>query len=104
MHPPCALHPCEQLPHCLPCPAGYYCYEGTETEDWNAETDYKPYACPEATYCLGGIRSNWTDENDFLSPQPCPHGQFCKEASTTPFGTGRCPAGFFCPKGKAQRV
>ena len=84
------------------CPAGYHCWEGTETEDWNAETLFKPIQCSEATYCLGGITNNITNENDHASPQPCPHGHFCKEASTTPFGTGRCPAGFFCPKGTAD--
>ena len=59
----------------------------------NAETIFRPYTCPEKTYCLGGINTNQTDENDFQAPQPCPHGQYCKEASTSPFGTGRCPAG-----------
>ena len=88
--------PGRQTPFSL-CPPGYFCWEGTQTEDWNAETSYRPYACPEATYCLGGIRKNITDESDFNSPQPCPLGQFCKEASTSPFGTGRCPSGFFCP-------
>ena len=84
------------------CPAGYLCWEGTETKDWNAETLFKPIPCKEATYCLGGITNNITNENDYASPQPCPHGHYCKEASTTPFGTGRCPAGFFCPKGTSD--
>ena len=84
------------------CPAGYLCWEGTETKDWNAETVFKPIPCKEATYCLGGITNNITNENDYASPQPCPHGHYCKEASTTPFGTGRCPAGFFCPKGTSD--
>ena len=86
----------------MACPPGYFCWESTETADWNAETVYKPIACPKAVYCLGGITNNITDENDYRSPQPCPLGQFCKEASTSPFGTGRCPAGFFCPKGTAD--
>jgi hypothetical protein len=84
------------------CPAGYLCWEGTETEDWNAETLFRPIPCQEATYCLGGITNNVTNENNYASPQPCPHGHFCKEASTTPFGTGRCPPGFFCPKGTSD--
>ena len=84
------------------CPPGYYCLMGTETEDWNSETSFKPRPCPEATYCLGGIRSSYTNEADYNAPQPCPHGQFCKEASTSPFGTGRCPRGFFCPKGTSD--
>jgi len=84
------------------CPPGYYCWEGTETADWNSEGNFKPIACPKAVYCLGGITSNLTDENDYRSPQPCTLGQYCKEASTSPFGTGRCPAGFFCPKGTAN--
>ena len=82
--------------------AADYCSLGTETEDWNAETAFRPRACPEATYCLGGIRSNYTNEADYNAPQPCPHGQYCKEASTSPFGTGRCPRGFFCPKGTSD--
>ena len=32
-----------------------FCWEGTETADWNAETVFKPIACPKAVYCLGGI-------------------------------------------------
>ena len=51
---------------------------------------------------MGGITNNMTNEEDYTSPQPCPLGQYCKEASTSPFGTGRCPAGFFCPKGTAD--
>lgn len=86
----------------MACPPGYYCWEGTETADWNSEGSFKPIACPKAVYCLGGITNNITDENDYRSPQPCPLGQYCKEASTSPFGTGRCPAGFFCPKGTAN--
>eukprot|EP00966_Prymnesium_polylepis_P331800 7387368-Prymnesium_polylepis.1 len=93
--------PGRQMPSAQ-CPPGYHCWQGTETEDWNAETQFKPIACPEATYCIGGIRTNITNEEDYNSPQPCPHGQFCKEASTTPFGTGRCPAGFFCPRGTSD--
>jgi len=84
------------------CPAGYFCLEGTETTDWNAESLFKPIPCQEATYCLGGVTNNITNENDVLSPQPCPPGYYCKEASTTPFGTGRCPAGFYCPKATAD--
>ncbi len=57
------------------CPAGYYCWQGTETEDWNTETLHKPIPCPEATYCMGGITNNVTNEADYTSPQPCPHGQ-----------------------------
>ena len=73
------------------CPPGYYCWEGTETADWNSEGSFKPIACPKAVYCLGGITNNLTNENDYLSPQPCTLGQYCKEASTSPFGTGPLP-------------
>ena len=68
----------------MDCPPGYFCWEGTETADWNAETVYKPIACPDAVYCLGGITNNMTNEEDYRSPQPCPLGQYCKEASTHP--------------------
>lgn len=113
----------------MACPPGYYCWQGTETADWNSEGTYKPIACPKSVYCLGGITNNLTNENDYRAPQPCPLGQYCKEASTSPFGTGlyatppdhqfdcvhektratlerfvvgRCPKGFYCPKGTAH--
>ena len=86
----------------MACPPGYFCWEGTETADWNAESDFKPYPCPKGVYCLGGITNNLTNEEDYTAPQLCPLGQFCKEASTSPFGSGRCPAGFFCPTGTSD--
>ena len=54
------------------CPAGYFCLDGTETEDVNSESEFRPRACPEATYCQGGIKTNVTNELDFNAPQPCP--------------------------------
>ena len=42
----------------MTCPPGYFCWEGTETADWNAETDFKPIACRSSVYCLGGITNN----------------------------------------------
>ena len=86
------------------CPPGYYCWEGTETADANAETVYRPYPCARKTYCLGGVSSNETNEEDFNAPQPCPLGQYCLEASTSPFGYGRCPPGHYCPKGTSDPI
>ncbi|XP_051895661.1 uncharacterized protein si:ch211-286b4.4 [Pristis pectinata] len=60
-----------------PCPAGFFCPEGTEVT--------KP--CPENTIRLlpGGRQQE--------DCQPCPPGYWCKEGDPVLY---RCPAGYFC--------
>lgn len=85
------------------CPQGYYCLEGTRTEDPSASTPYRPHPCQSGAFCLGGVASQsvieWIPSQTFgvNHPQDCTEGTYCKEASYEASGTGLCFPGHYCP-------
>ena len=88
----------------LRCPPGYYCEEGTETAEIMS-TLIGPKKCPPGVFCLGGVANNLTlawipsQPKGAISPQICTEGYFCGSNSSTPFGSGQCFAGHYCPPG-----
>ena len=93
-----------------PCPAGYYCAEGTSLTG-----AVLPTKCPAGTFnpdirgtdvdacipCYAG----WACTVDGLANpnQRCEAGYFCEAGSTTPT-QNQCPAGHFCPEGTAKEL
>lgn len=73
-----------------PCPAGYFCEEGDNSNP-NAVVNY-PQPCPKGTY---GAKIELTQESECTK---CDPGFFCSEpGSASP--TGLCDAGFVCVVG-----
>ena len=87
------------------CPPGFYCPTGTITSDpLRNDTTLRPYPCSPGSYCMGGVGYEATRSGDFLYAQVCTEGFFCELASTTPKGSGLCPAGFLCPAGTSNPI
>ena len=87
------------------CPAGYYCEEGTLTNDPSDMTPYRPKICSAGTFCLGGVAHNMTIDwipnqpEGATAPQTCTEGTFCEKGSSSPSGSGNCFSGHYCPPG-----
>ena len=86
----------------LPCPAGFYCLNGTKTSDpFRNDTTLRPYACSPGTFCVAGTGYNEVKDGVVGYAQPCTAGFFCEAASPSAKGSGACPPAFQCPKGTA---
>ena len=88
---------------CLPCPAGYWCYdEGMVTfEESPCPIGYycnegivKPEACPPGTF------RNSTKARNISDCEPCPAGRYCPDVNGTTEGY-QCPEGSYCPIGSS---
>lgn len=93
------------------CPPGYFCEEGTKTDDPDElEHLSRPVPCPAGVFCLGGVAHNRTME--WLpsttigkhSPQICAEGYYCGIASSRPSGHGFCFPGHYCPPGSSWPI
>ncbi|XP_031989756.1 SCO-spondin-like isoform X5 [Corvus moneduloides] len=91
-----------------PCPAGFYCAEGSS----------KPEPCPEGTFsdrqglsgpsgCSPCARGSYCAAPGQTGPSgPCEAGFYCQSRALTPWPTDGvtgavCPAGSYCPPGSA---
>ena len=80
-----------------PCPAGYYCLEGTITAT---------LPCPVGHYCPEGTNdpvpcpgSTYQDTVGKADCKPCPSGSFCPQESENPL---ECPEGYYCEAAMAS--
>lgn len=84
----------------LPCPAGYYCRNGTDASCSNSAPDTLgcgPIACRAGVRCPGGSAT----ADGLPTGGICPAGFVC---STTSNETSPCPARNYCPAGSARCV
>ncbi|CAJ1441559.1 unnamed protein product [Effrenium voratum] len=82
------------------CPRGYFCEEGVATRMARSTlylTSKKPRPCPPGLHCFEGAQAQNPKPGNFSTPQPCYQGFFCPPASSTPYGSGACPLGRYCP-------
>ncbi|KAL7513815.1 hypothetical protein ACHAXN_011176 [Cyclotella atomus] len=95
-------HPGISIPE-KSCPSGYYCEEGTSTDDPQSLTGKPPLPCPPGLFCLHGVaRKDLSLEMglpsfDISFPEPCAEGFFCSGNASVPLGNGPCFQGHFCP-------
>ena len=86
-----------------PCPPGYYCNEGTSTDDPQSPTGKPPLPCPHGLFCLYGVARRdlslivGLPSFDLSFPQNCAEGYFCSGNSSNPLGDGPCFPGHYCP-------
>jgi len=90
--------------HCLSCPKGYKCAEGSSTANGNMVECAVGEFCELGSssvstdiQCPAGTYSQYVKAMSLQDCLPCTPGFFCIKASSSQRTT--CPAGYYCPLG-----
>ena len=81
------------------CKQGYYCKPGTFSAIPSNSTGH-PLLCPNGRYCAPSIGQAEIVDLDYDTPQQCLGGYYCLVGSDNPFGSSKCPPGYYCPQGE----
>ena len=73
----------------FPCQNGYICN--------NDLYSIKPIPCPVGYFCFEGTNYNISINQNYSTPQKCTMGHICPLKSTNPLGIGECITGHYCP-------
>ena len=79
----------------LLCPNGFIC---------NPQYSINPIPCPVGYYCFEGTSSLISITDNYQTPQQCIIGHICPLKSQNPLGIGECLLGHYCPDDKSGPI
>eukprot|EP01022_Parablepharisma_sp_SALTPOND_P023128 TRINITY_DN47_c0_g6_i1.p1 TRINITY_DN47_c0_g6~~TRINITY_DN47_c0_g6_i1.p1 ORF type:complete len:4331 (-),score=484.04 TRINITY_DN47_c0_g6_i1:2741-15733(-) len=84
---------------CQPCPAGFFCTEGSTAPEECTPGNYCPVGSPTPVTCPDGTYSNVKGLQNVDQCRPCPTGSYCTSGAVQ----GGCDAGHYCDAGASRK-